>query len=112
VPFPESLDPLGVLRGRAEYRDDRIAYFVSGELDLAAADALRDRLAVLAGERPGDLHLDFTELEFLGSTGIRTLIETQRMLSADGRRLVLSNVSGMPRRALELTETLEVLNVE
>jgi len=112
VPYPESLDTDGLLRGRVDHGDGRAGYALSGELDLASADALRARLAQLAREHDGDVYLDLEDLEFLGSTGIRAVLSIHDELAEQHRRLVLVNVAGVPARALELTRVLEALNVE
>ncbi len=109
---PDSLDPHGLLRGRVNSMNGLVEYSLSGEIDLATADALHERLEELARKTPGDLRLDLSELEFLGSTGIRALLSVQADLAEQGRRLVLLRVTGPPYRVLELTGLLEELNVQ
>ena len=109
MPHPESFGSAGLLVGRVERSGDRTEVFLAGELDLAAVDALHRRIARLAEDAPGKMCLDLAELEFLGSTGIRMLIDLSREL---GPRLSVRNVGGMPRRALEMTQTIRLLRVE
>jgi anti-anti-sigma factor len=71
-----------------------------GELDLAGVDRLRDALAQSV-ERGGDIVLDCGGLEFLGSEGIRLLIEVARSLEGRGN-LVIRNVSGLSKRVIDL----------
>ncbi len=113
-PFPsaEWLDPYGLLRGHVTHLDGRVELLVAGELDLASADALLERIDALARESPGDVYIDLGELEFLGSTGIRALLAAHLSLMAGRRRLVLRNVRGTPLRALALTGALEQLHIE
>ena len=70
--------------------DRRVEYALSGDLDLASADALAERLALLAELAPGDVYVDLADLEFLGSTGIPTLLTVHADLAANGRPLVLA----------------------
>ncbi len=112
VAEPEPLGPNGLLRGTLRRDNGRSEYALAGELDLASAKALCDRLRLLAAETTGDVCLDLGELRFLGSTGIRSLLSAEAELSGQGRRLVLRNVGGMPRRVLALTGLEEQLNVE
>jgi anti-sigma B factor antagonist len=61
---------------------------VSGEVDIASADALRR--ALVEAERADDGHpivLDLTGVTFMDSTGLRALIEHVRISSLDGDRL-------------------------
>ena len=112
MPYPERLGSDGLLRGRLVHVDDRVDYALSGDLDLARADALGERLTALAVQTPGDVHVDLAELRFLGSTGIRALLSVHADLADHGRRLVLRNVQGVPLRALALTGLSETLSLE
>ncbi len=107
----EPLDPYGLLRALVARVDGHVEISVFGELDLASADALLARIDEVARSSPCDVHLDLLHLEFLGSTGIGALISAHEALACDGRRLVLRNVNGAPRRSLELTRMLERLNI-
>lgn len=108
----DALDPYGLLRARVAHLDGRIDIAVSGELDLASADALLTYIDDVARSSSSDVHLDLLELDFLGSTGIAALITAHEGLACGGRRLVLRNLNGAPRRSLELTRVLERLHVE
>lgn len=110
--FPESIDPYGLLRGRVSCLNGRVEFALSGELDLASADALLARISVLADEHPGDVCLDLADLDFLGSTGIRALVSAHAALGEGGRCLVVRNADGAPLRALKLTQVAEVLIME
>ncbi len=111
MPHPESFGSDGLLRGRVVEWDGRIEVYLAGELDLASADAVEERLVQLASESGGDVTIDCTELDFLGSTGIRALIGVNDRLSDAGRTLTLRNVQGAPRRVLELTAVIDRLTV-
>ena len=112
MPHPERLDPYGVLRGRVEHHDGRVEVHLSGEVDLANADALRTRVLDLGRLAQGDVVLDLGELEFLGSVGLRSLLAIHSGLDATGRRLVLRNAQPGVTRLLEITEADAVLIVE
>ena len=108
---PESFGSDGLLRGRIVDRDGQVEVFLAGELDLASADAVEERLVELASASGGDVTVNCAELDFLGSTGIRALISASDRLSEAGRTLILRNVQGAPRRVLELTAVIERLTV-
>lgn len=67
-----------------EERHGRTVHLVPrGELDLASAPELEER--ALATMRDGtDLVIDLRELEFMDSTGVRTLITTHRAAKEEG----------------------------
>ena len=112
MPHPERLDSYGVLRGSVEHLDGRVELHLSGELDLANAEALLARALDLAELTEGDLILDLSELEFLGSVGLRSLLAIHAGLDASGRRLVLRNAQPVVVRLLAITEADSVLIVE
>jgi anti-anti-sigma factor len=79
------LAPFRVVEGRDTDGVLRIALI--GELDLAVADQLSARLEQLS--RDGvPARLDLSRLEFMDSSGIRTLLKAMLDGSRDGDRLV------------------------
>ena len=85
-------------------------YALTGELDIAAAPALRDLLAGLAGARA--VVLDMTEVTFVDSSALRELLRADAGLRADGVPLVLAGLHKPVDRLLELTRTTGVLATE
>jgi anti-sigma B factor antagonist len=106
------LDPFGLLRGSVEHLDGRVEFHLSGELDLPGAEGLRARAAELAEMTQGDVILDLSKLEFLGSSGLRALTNVHSDLGKEDRRLVLRNAPSVVLRLLELTGMDEVLHLE
>lgn len=73
---------------------------LTGELDVAEADALIERAsAALPAE--GSLVLEVDELSFIDSSGVRALVTIAGMLPQGGR-LVLRAPTAAVRRVLEL----------
>ena len=58
-----------------------------GEVDLSTTELLRSELALACASGDGDVVIDFTDLSFIGSSGLHVLIETATLLGQ--RRLVL-----------------------
>ena len=75
---------------------------LTGELDLATAPQLRTALS-RAAEDAELVVVDLSELKFMDSTGIQTILTADAQLRAAGRRLAL--VPGPPQvqRVFELT---------
>jgi anti-sigma B factor antagonist len=71
----------------------------SGELDLAARDALRAALAPLTG----NVVLDLGQVTFLDSSCIGVLAGAGQRLQERGGNLRLRSPADVPRRALEIT---------
>jgi anti-anti-sigma factor len=83
---------------------------VSGELDLATRDDLRDELKRAGASGAGHILLDLRDLTFIDSTGIAILVEAHQRSAKKGRRLRVLSVDGQVREVLELTGLTEVLD--
>ena len=83
---------------------------VSGELDLATASALLDRVRTATAEHPAAIVLDLAELTFCDSSGINALIDAQSYAAARGVPLRVVNARRITRRALEVTGVLPLLS--
>jgi anti-anti-sigma factor len=81
-----------------------------GELDLLATSALEPELCRLA-EEPGvdTVALDLRSLDFLDSSGLRSVMAAERLLDENERRLVLVRGTSLVQRVFELTRTTERL---
>lgn len=85
---------------------------IVGDLDYGHTGQLLNAVAALLSDNTGlqDLHLDFTELAFLDSTGLSELLQVHRKASDLGVRLHLDNRPAHLDRVLDITGTLEYLS--
>jgi anti-sigma B factor antagonist len=79
---------------------------LTGELDLAAAPALRARVDEAAAGR--GLVIDMAEATFIDSAVLKELLRARAELAAADAGLVLAGVSTPVRRLLDLTGTYEL----
>jgi len=98
-PIPEAFSV------RTEQHGDAAVVIPTGELDLATAPALEDALARAFDGGHGRVVLDLRELEFIDSSGLRTLLTARR--KAEEAEAQFSLVAG--HRGLE--RTLEIAGV-
>ena len=98
-PIPEAFSV------RTEQHGDAAIVIPTGELDLATAPALEESLQGAFEGGAGRVVLDLRELEFIDSSGLRTLLTARRRAELAGARFSL--VAG--HRALE--RTLEIAGV-
>lgn len=84
----------------------------SGEIDVAAAPALRERLVDLIAEGVSKLVLDLEDVDFIDSTGLGVLVgAVRRARSAEGDvRLVCSNSRIL--KVFDVTGLDEVFTIE
>lgn len=82
---------------------------VLGELDIATAPELQDRLVHLRDERV-PASLDLSELTFMDSTGLSLLILAVQEAASDGWRLnVLPDLPDQVRQLFDITSTGEMI---
>jgi anti-anti-sigma factor len=79
---------------------------LSGELDLASAPALRQRLEELRMDGQA-VRLDLVDLEFIDSNGIHVLFDAFRSASADGWAFRID-----PRVSPQVMRVLQVVNLD
>ncbi|MGH2721568.1 MAG: STAS domain-containing protein [Actinomycetota bacterium] len=85
------------------------AFRLVGELDAGSVEAA-GFLVVQTPAGPEDLRLDLSELTFMGSEGVRLLIDLARARAGSGE-LVLVNPTRVVRRILELTGVERLANL-
>lgn len=87
-----------------ERRDDGLRVALSGDLDVASAASVEERLVELEGpDESSDLVLDLRGLSFIDSTGLSLLINTDSRVRKAGRHVTIVSGKGAPRRLLETT---------
>ena len=82
-----------------------------GELDVATAPELQRHVDEIASA-DGDAWIDCTGLTFADSSGLETLTRLAKALGAQDRRLVLTNVRPMVRRAMDVLQITELFELE
>ncbi|HEU5155824.1 MAG TPA: STAS domain-containing protein [Streptosporangiaceae bacterium] len=82
-----------------------------GDLDIAAAPALREHLTGVLSHSPRLLILDLSEVSFCDATGLAVLIGTQRRATGLGITLHLAAPNPQMTRLLRITGLDRVLTV-
>jgi anti-anti-sigma factor len=88
-----------------------LLFTVSGEMDAATAPTLAAALESAASLRPQFILMDLSGVTFMDSTGIRLLLDADQQARAMMARLRICGASRAVRRPLELTGTLELLEI-
>ena len=83
---------------------------VSGRLDPMTAPQLESEIT---GHLDGitEFIMDFTDLEYISSAGLRVLLVTSKMMKGKGR-FVIRNINETVREIFEVTGFLDILTVE
>ena len=83
---------------------------LSGSLDTATAPLLYDALLPLFDDAE-QVMLDFAELEYVSSAGLRVLLQGEKTAIAKGRQMTLTHVSDGIMEVLEMTGFTDILNI-
>jgi anti-sigma B factor antagonist len=100
------------LRVSSEQADDRaIRVVVAGELDLASAPRIEEELQRVEEQNPSIIVLDLRELQFMDSTGLRTIVNADARAREAGRRLVVVRGTENVQRVFEVTRLNERVEI-
>jgi anti-anti-sigma factor len=86
---------------RSELADAR-SLAVSGEVDLSSAGRFAQELTSVVGDG-GTAVVDLSRVTFIDSSGVRELLAANRLATALGGQLVLTDPSAACRRVLEIS---------
>jgi anti-anti-sigma factor len=84
----------------------------SGELDFSNAQRLQDAVSGIELNGHRTVVLDLTDLTFCDVKGVFTLLSASRAVAANGGRVTVRGVSGLPRRVFALTGVDTVVELE
>ena len=82
---------------------------LAGELDLAAAPELDAAVERLCAAGVQELEIDLQELDFIDSTGIRSILQAKETCARHGIHFYLVPARRQPQRVFEVAGLLEVL---
>lgn len=90
---------------------DKLILYVKGRLDTTTAPQLEE---IIAGKMTGlaDLILDFTELEYISSAGLRVLLATHKAMHKQNGSLTIRGVNDEVMEVLHITGFLDILKVK
>ena len=91
--------------------EDGFTIGLAGELDMLTAPEFSARVDELVRRQTGTLRIDLRALQFIDSAGLHVLLNAQRRLTRQGRRLQVICADGPVLRAIQLTRLTETLNV-
>jgi anti-sigma B factor antagonist len=81
--------------------DSEIVVLVSGEIDLANAETLRDPLADAIARKPSRVVVDLATCRFMDSSGLQELLLARKNAQPHGVQIVLRSPSVLVHRTLE-----------
>jgi anti-anti-sigma factor len=85
-----------------------VVLHLSGRLDTASSPLLERKIKQW-GEDITEVILDFKELSYISSMGLRVLLQTKKTFRDEGRKLVIKNMGDAVREVFEMTGFLNLM---
>ena len=89
-----------------------VRLLLHGELDLASAPQMEERLKSAEQGPPARLIVDLADLAFIDSTGLRLLLQADARAREHGYELLIGPGDDSVQRVFEVTGALDVLRFE
>ena len=89
--------------------DSKLTVAVKGRLDTTTAPELEEALQAEM-EGLNELELDFSELEYISSAGLRVLLATQKKMQGAGQ-MTVTGVNDIVMEVFEVTGFCDILNI-
>ena len=84
---------------------------LKGRLDLASGTALKEQVKDLFERGKGSIHLNLTEVEFINSSGLGTLVSLMKETRLRKGRLTLSNLASYVQEIFEITQLSHIFAI-
>jgi len=94
-----------------EQREGQTLVALAGELDIASAPQFEEGLAAVERDTPGVLVLDLRKVEFIDSTGLRSVIAADERARSTGRRFVIVRGTAAVERVFSVTQLDQRLEI-
>jgi anti-sigma B factor antagonist len=80
-----------------------------GEMDMSSANTFETVADQVVRAHPARIELDMSRVDFIDSTGLRSLLTLRHRAEIEGVDLVISGLSAAAQRVLELTGLIDEL---
>ena len=95
----------------AERHENVLSLEVKGRLDWSTSEAFKEAIKDAVEETDRALILDFGELDFIGSAGLRVILLTAKTLVEQDAKLVLCSLSNPVRAVFRVTGFEQLLPI-
>ena len=90
--------------------ESKAELLLDGRLDTTSAPAAQDAFLKVASQY-AELSINFTDLAYVSSAGLRALLMLQKQVNKTGGSLVLTNVKPSVKEVFEITGFAGIMNI-
>ena len=84
---------------------------ISGSLDSNTAPQLQDKVDAEINGSINATILDFSDLDFLSSAGLRVIFKTKKVMDNSGGKFLMVNMQPQIKKVFEIIKALDGMNV-
>jgi anti-anti-sigma factor len=84
---------------------------ISGNLDSNTAPQLQDKVDAEINDSINATILDFSNLDFLSSAGLRVIFKTKKIMDNSGGKFLMVNLQPQIKKVFEIIKALDGMNV-
>jgi anti-sigma B factor antagonist len=84
---------------------------ISGRLDSNTAPELQQTIDAEINESIRTTIIDFKDLDFLSSAGLRVIFKTKKIMDSNGGKFLLVNLQPQIKKVFEIIKALDGMNV-
>ena len=95
-----------------KFVEDIPLLFLKGRLDALGAGDLESELAPVITQNQKTLIIDFEQVDYLSSAGIRILLSLHKRLQKEGGCLKLTSLSSLPLEVLEMAGFTNLFSIK
>jgi anti-sigma B factor antagonist len=77
---------------------------IEGEVDLKTSPQLRDELLEVVGQAPEKIVVDLSQVRYMDSSGVGTIVEAKRRADSNGATILLAGLQPRVRSVFEITQ--------
>lgn len=92
-------------------KNENIVIKIKGRLDTTSSPILNQKIQELEIDKEL-LIIDFKELDYISSAGLRVLLAIKNMLEEKGRQLEIHNVNEVITEVFNVTGFINILNIK
>jgi len=97
---------------KSEEKENIGVISIKGEVDMFTSPNLREKLLPFFKKNVKGIIVDLSEVSFMDSSGIATLVEGLQWSKKVGRKFILTGLGTNVKNALELTKLDNIFNIE
>lgn len=91
--------------------DEFLVLYPKGELDVYNTKKFKEKSLKIYEKDKKDILFDFSELEYLDSTGLGSLIYLLKEIEKDGNKIVIENINNSIMKLFKITKLEDMFEI-